>query len=60
MTAILYLPTFYRLLGNVYIGDTYNNRVRKVTITTATSAPRYLFPCIQLPYQLLLTALFLV
>ncbi len=60
MTALVFLLTCYRLLGNVYIGDTSNNRIRKVTIATATSAPRYLSPCIQLQYQLLLIALFIV
>ncbi len=36
----LHIPS---LLGNVYIADWTNNRVRKVTLSTATSSPRYAF-----------------
>ncbi len=35
---LIYLPSS---LGNVYIADYKNNRIRKVTASTATSTPRY-------------------
>ena len=39
-------------LGNVYIADTGNHRIRKVTMSTATSSPRYVLLIIELDYSL--------
>ncbi len=32
---------FFSFLGNVYIADSSNHRIRKVTVSSTTSTPRY-------------------